>query len=216
MWGVGCVNIQEGKKIQMALRKNISTYVVLGILVMMAASTWGYVWYIQEQGNFHVITSGEAYRSAQLDEDELRHYIQTYGIRSIINLRGKRPDKAWYQEEIAVSRELGILHFDYGGIKAIRPPSEQEVGGLLALFTSVPRPVLLHCQAGSDRSGLAAAIWKGAVDRAPISEARKQLSIRYGHMPVGPTHVLDEFFDFWASTNGPVAAANSNPAIKEN
>lgn len=183
----------------MTLRKKRIFQAVAGGLGLLAIMFATYICYLEEQGNFHVITAGEAYRSAQMDRDELRHYVRKYDIRSIINLRGKRVNEAWYREEIATSRELGVHHFDYGGIGAVRPPSEDELASLLSLFALAPRPVLLHCQAGADRSGLSAAIWKVAVDNEPVAEARKQLSLRYGHVPLGPTRVLDVFFDAWTS-----------------
>ncbi len=155
--------------------------------------------YIEEQGNFHVITPDEAYRSAQLDRDELEHYARKYHLRSIINLRGKRPDKGWYLEEIRTARDLGIRHFDFDGIGASRPPSAQELKKLMHLMNTVPRPVLMHCKAGADRSGLAAAIWKVTEDGTSVRDARRQLSLRYGHMPFGPTHVLDTYFDSWGT-----------------
>jgi len=46
--------------------------------------------YLEEFGNFHEVSKGTVYRSAQLDEDELAEYIDRYGIRSILNLRGKK------------------------------------------------------------------------------------------------------------------------------
>ncbi|WP_338669068.1 fused DSP-PTPase phosphatase/NAD kinase-like protein [Pseudodesulfovibrio methanolicus] len=185
----------------------------LGVLAVLFAAR---VWYLEEQGNFHAITVGEAYRSAQLDRDELAHYVRRHHIRSIINLRGDRPEKAWYREEIATARELGIRHFDFGGIRATRAPSPRQVHELLELFAMAPRPVLLHCRAGADRSGLAAALWKTMVDGAPASEARKQLSLRYGHVPVGPTTVLDAFFDHWNPAEGrAVETGIPAPAHKE-
>jgi len=44
---------------------------------------------------------------------------------------------------------------------------------------------------------LAAALWKVTVDREPKSRAKKQLSLRFGHMPFGPTTALDNFFAEW-------------------
>jgi undecaprenyl-diphosphatase len=186
---------------------------ILGVLAVLFAAR---VWYLEEQGNFHPITVGEAYRSAQLDRDELAHYVRKHRIRSIINLRGRRPDQAWYREETATARELGVRHFDYGGIGATRAPSPRQVHELLELFAMAPRPVLLHCRAGADRSGLAAALWKTMIDGAPASEARRQLSLRYGHVPVGPTTVLDDFFDHWNPAGGQaVEPAVLAPAHKE-
>lgn len=183
----------------MAFPTKTALRIALGVLGLLAITITARAWYLGEQGNFHAVTPAEAYRSAQLDRDELRHYARKYHIRSIINLRGRKPDKAWYREETATAAELGIRHFDYGGIGAVRPPTADALAELLSLFATAPRPVLLHCQAGADRSGLAAALWKAVVDKAPAPQARKQLSLRYGHIPIGPTRVLDTFFEAWAS-----------------
>jgi undecaprenyl-diphosphatase len=153
-------------------------------------------WYLEEQGNFHPITPGEAYRSAQLDEDELEYYLNKFKIRSIINLRGKHIGELWYEEERRICKRLGVKHYDFR-LSANKVPCLKKINKLLKLFQTAPRPVLIHCRAGADRSGLAAALWKIAIDGAPIWVAKKQLSIRYGHLPFGPTQVLDGFLDQW-------------------
>lgn len=159
------------------------------------------LWYLEEQGNFHPVAPGEAYRSAQLDRDELEYYIRKFKIRSIINLRDEEAGEPWYEEEISTCRKLGVSHFDLG-LSADKAPSSSRIKELLRLFRVAPRPVLIHCQAGSDRAGLASALWKVAVDGASASVAKRQLSIRYGHIPFGPTQISDELFDKWASTRG--------------
>src|SRR5271169_3268916 len=65
----------------------------VSLLCILAGSLYIY---IEEQGNFHPITPGEAYRSAQMDRDELEYYINKYRLKSILNLRGKNPDSDWY------------------------------------------------------------------------------------------------------------------------
>jgi protein tyrosine/serine phosphatase len=152
---------------------------------------------MEEQGNFHPITTGVAYRSAQLDRDELEHYIKKYNIRSVVNLRGKNPDATWYIEEIKVSVEQNAAHYDIS-LSAFQEPTKEDVQKLLEIFKSAPRPLLIHCQAGADRSGLVAAMWKVAVDKEPKSEAGKQLSILYGHIPIGKTSAMDHFFEDWS------------------
>lgn len=154
------------------------------------------LWYLEEQGNFHPITPGEAYRSAQLDQDELEYDIRKFKIRSIIDLKGNDGGEPLYEAEIAISRDMEVRHYDLG-ISADKTPSSHDIEKLLKLFRNAPRPVLIHCQAGADRSGLAAALWKVVIDGAPKSVAREQLSIRYGHIPFGPTQVLDAFFENW-------------------
>jgi hypothetical protein len=73
-------------------RKTRITITTLVLLLLLSSS---YFIYIEEQGNFHTITYGEAYRSAQLDRDELVYYIKKYNIKSIVNLRGKNPEIPW-------------------------------------------------------------------------------------------------------------------------
>jgi protein tyrosine/serine phosphatase len=156
------------------------------------------LWYLEEQGNFHPITPGEAYRSAQMDPDELEYDIRKFAIRSVINLNGKDVGEPLYEAENASCREMGVRHYDLG-LSAGKKPSSHEIEKLLKLFRNAPRPVLIHCRAGADRSGLAAALWKVVIDGEPKSVARDQLSIRYGHMPFGPTQVLDAFFENWVT-----------------
>jgi len=173
-------------------RLKATTVIVCFLAVIVAAR----LWYLEEQGNFHPITPGEAYRSAQLDQDELEYYIRKFEIRSIINLGGKDDDKPLYREEIATCRKLGVRHYDLG-LSADKAPSSRQIQELLRLFDIGPRPVLIHCLGGADRSGLAAALWKVVIDGAPKAVAREHLSIRYGHLPFGPTRVLDAFLENW-------------------
>jgi len=169
--------------------------IYIAIFALLLLLTAGYL-FIVEYDNFHPITEGEAYRSAQLDGDELAYYIRVYNIKSIINLRGDDLTAAWYREEKRVSAEHHVKLYDLS-LSAWREPDEREIRTLIMLFNRIPRPVLIHCRGGSDRSGLAAAIWKVVVDKEPKSEAEKQLSVFFGHFPIGKTAALDRFFQKW-------------------
>ncbi len=170
--------------------------VFISAMVFAALLGTAYITYMEEQGNFHPITAGEAYRSALLDRDELEYYIKKYSIKSIVNLLGEKPKETWYKEEVQVSSEYHVKHYDLS-LPALHEPNEEEVQKLLEIFKTAPRPVLIHCKAGADRSGLAAAMWKVIVDKEPKSEAGKHLSIWYGHVPIGNTIAMDHFFERW-------------------
>jgi len=58
----------------------------------------------------------------------------------------------------------------------------EKMDALIGHLRRGPAPVLVHCRAGADRAGLAAALYLAATGRAP-EEARAQLSLRYGHFP---------------------------------
>lgn len=192
IWEEICMS-SFGKKDLLKSGKFKWLLIALTLALFLPAS---YFIYMEEQGNFHPITPGEAYRSAQLDRDELQHYIRKYNLKSIINLRGKRAGSSWYPEELDVSRQYNCRHYDLS-IPTDRSPSQAQLKELIRLFKTAPRPVLFHCKAGADRTGLAAALWKAVVDREPKQLAKKQLSVRFGHFPIGPTAVLDDFFERW-------------------
>ncbi|MBI5748799.1 MAG: hypothetical protein HZA00_06685, partial [Nitrospinae bacterium] len=46
-------------------------------------------------------------------------------------------------------------------------------------------------------TGLVSAMWKVIVNKEQKSEAGKQLSLRFGHIPVGKTYAMDRFFHNW-------------------
>jgi protein tyrosine/serine phosphatase len=181
-------------KIAFSRRLRISIIVLAAVLFLTPASYFGL--YMQVQGNFHPITAGEAYRSAKLDRGKLEYYVKKYNIKSIVNLLGEDQHKSWYREEIQVSAEHDVKHYDIS-LSATHEPTEEDARKLVEIFKNAPRPVLIHCKGGSDRSGLAAAMWKVIVDKEPKSEAQKQLSILYGHFPIGKTSAMDRFFQHW-------------------
>jgi undecaprenyl-diphosphatase len=169
------------------------TATVFAVLFCLAASYAGYTYLI---GNFHEITPGVAYRSAQLKRAPLTRYIKQYEIKSVINLLSDHPGEPWYDEETAVCNELGVKHYDVR-MSAERKPDDDQVRKLIDIYRNAPRPVLIHCLQGADRSGLAAAMWKVIVDRAPKSKASEQLTIWYGHIPFGNKRAMDDFFEQW-------------------
>ena len=146
--------------------------------------------------NFHPITDGEAYRSAQMNGETLENHIKEYGIKSVLNLRGDEAESPWYQDEIKISEKNHVAHYNVA-LSAEREPSAEDAQKLMKVFNEAPRPILIHCKAGADRSGLVAAMWKVAVDKEPKSEAEKQLSLRFGHLPFGKTHAMNRFFSKW-------------------
>lgn len=130
--------------------------------------------------NFHEVHEDNFYRSGQLSARKLASVIEEFGIRTVINLRGEDPGDSWYDEEVAVCREWGVAHHSIS-MSSRRIPHREELHELLDLYRTSERPILVHCHGGSDRSGLASALWvieyKGRTKR----RARKQLSSKFYH-----------------------------------
>jgi protein tyrosine/serine phosphatase len=146
--------------------------------------------------NFHAIVVGEAYRAAQTTPDEIRTYRDQYHIATIINLRGKSTGSAWYNAEIEAAKNLGIQHIDFA-MSAREELTPDRSLALIDLMKSVPKPVLIHCRAGSDRSGLAAALYLAAIAQAGEETSEGQLSLWFGHVaiPFVGTYAMDRTFE---------------------
>ena len=172
-------------------------------VVLVAGGIYGAVQY---DGNFHAVEPGVVYRSAQLSGRKLDEVVRGYQIRTVLNLRGDNTGKPWYDEELRTARADGIVHLDYA-LSAQRELTQAQMQAVLKLIADAPKPVLIHCNAGSDRTGLASALYE--LSRGvPPAEAGAQLSLRYGHFPwFGSRSVaMDRSLAAW------VASAPSAPA----
>jgi protein tyrosine/serine phosphatase len=157
---------------------------------------------LQLMGNIHTVEPGALYRSAQLGESALTDVIDDYHIRSVINLRGADPQASWYRSEIAVSRARGVLHYDLP-LSANNLVDPGTLAKIAALLRQAPKPVLIHCQSGADRSGLVAAIYEYAIAARSPAEAATQLSLRYGHVPYlwSRSGAMDKSFENFVREN---------------
>ncbi len=166
----------------MALVKRI----VLGALVAGSAALGiliAFLTYLQLSGNFHTVLPGELYRSAQVSPEQIATHRTEQGIRSILNLRGAYPGEAWYDDEISASAAQGIVHADFK-LSASTALSPDEVTRLIALMRDLPKPLLIHCRSGADRTGLAASLYLADIAGKGEDEAEAQLSIRFGHFSI--------------------------------
>lgn len=133
--------------------------------------------YLLTKDNIHAVIPGEVYRSAQLDDAKFSKLIEKYQLKSILNLRGAHPDKAWFKAEMKVSQAYGIKHYDLP-MRAHKAPSAEQLTQLLHILKTAPRPLLIHCKAGADRTGLASALTL-ILNGAPLRQAKHQYAMTY-------------------------------------
>ncbi len=174
---------------KLSKRSRILLFIALLICLLVSV----YIIYMEEFSNFHTVKENELYRSAAMDMDELEYFLPQYNIKTIINLRGKPRNDYHVTDEIKIVNRLNLEYYelDFASTKA---PSKTDIEMLLSAFEKAKKPILIHCEAGSDRTGLACAIWKLCVEKDSKENSFRQLSIMYGHIPFGETSVLDDFF----------------------
>ncbi len=131
--------------------------------------------------NFYEVSPGKFYRSAQLSSEDLEGYVQENGIKTVINLRGANSHKTWFLSELMTCSRLGVQYFNIG-LSARRIPRKQELVDLLKIYQRAERPILVHCQGGADRSGLASAIYGLEYLNWTKDEAEEMLSLRFLHV----------------------------------
>lgn len=152
------------------------------VLIVGVGLAGGWAIGLQLVGNIHVVEDGVVYRSAQLNGQKLAKVVDTYGIKSVINLRGANRGLWWYDNETEVTAAHGASHFDVR-MSALRDTDDATVTQLMEILRTAPRPLLIHCESGSDRTGLAAALYERFVKERPAEVAASQISFRYGHFP---------------------------------
>lgn len=166
-------------------------------LIATAVSVGGYLGFLQLSGNFHTVIAGEFYRSAQPSATQLENYVRRYGIETVINLRGPDDKAAWYSEEIAAAKRLGIEHIDFKMSSSTMVTSDV-ADQLVQAMKSAPKPILIHCKAGADRSGIVSAIYSQEIAGMDEDKAERQLSIFFGHVGIpylSPTFAMDESWE---------------------
>jgi protein tyrosine/serine phosphatase len=129
--------------------------------------------------NFYVVIPNTVYRSAQLNYFSYLHYLKKYHIKSVINLEGAYPNMLWYQNELRASRELQIQHYDLQ-LPATHTADPANMQALADLIQTAPKPLLIHCWRGADRTGLASAMSIIMLSDAPLENATAQISWHFG------------------------------------
>lgn len=186
----------------MNIRRTLCARCLVLVFLMPAVSGGSYLGYLQTSGNFHSILAGEAYRSGQLNYEEFVHYIRQYNIKSILNLRGANKGSDWYEEELAATTRMHVKLLDYG-ISANKDVPDPDIQALMTIIRDAPKPILIHCKGGADRSGLMAALYLYSSGRT-AEDASGQLSLTYGHIAFwNTTEAMDRTFWRYVGAHAP-------------
>jgi protein tyrosine/serine phosphatase len=165
-----------------------------GILLFLIVG--GYFSYLAATDNFHTVIPGELYRSSQPSAEAITDLEKHYGIKTILNLRGESNKPDWYNVEVAQAKALNITHIDFS-MSAGSELSEEKAQALIKIMRDAPKPILIHCRSGADRTGLASALYLAAIAKSNEKTAESQMSIFYGHLglPISRSFAMDRTFE---------------------
>lgn len=176
----------------------------------------GFLWRMLDTyalGNFDVVLPDRILRCAQQSPEGLRSVAEAHGIRTVVNLRGACHGMPWYLDQNRVVQELGLSQEDVF-LSAGRLPPAQEIRRLVEILDRAETPVLLHCQHGADRTGLAARLVLLLLTDTSLEESAPALGFRYSHIRLGRTARMDDFFDLYRTWLEGEGLAHSRPALR--
>jgi len=198
----GIITIDMSTQDPQTIDRNERTRRILMAVTVIVPAALLFLWYIGVfGGNVHEVVRGQVYRSAQLTGHNLGDVLACDHIRSELNLRGGNSSNDWYRNELDECRVHGVDHYDID-MSARRYPTPQQLAKIFDVFDHAAYPILYHCKAGSDRTGLVSTIYLNTYQHLPIDVAYAQgLTWRYGHFSFGETHAMDDFVHLYMSTS---------------
>jgi protein tyrosine phosphatase (PTP) superfamily phosphohydrolase (DUF442 family) len=121
------------------------------------------------------------------------------GIRSVLSLRGEDPSAPTLVERRAcesLGLELGFVR-----LWTTRLVEGEVLLDLLQKLRTMPKPMLVHCKSGADRTGLAVTLYLHVLKGVPLAEARRALHWRYAHLPWSRAGIVHRMLDAYAEAH---------------
>jgi protein tyrosine phosphatase (PTP) superfamily phosphohydrolase (DUF442 family) len=176
---------------------------VVRVVAAVVLAGGRYVAWDQASYNFGEIQRGRVYRSGQMPAATLRRTLHDFGIKTVLNLRGSN-EASWYTEERKATLESGATQVDIAMSSCIWM-SRVQLQKVIEILDSAEYPILIHCQWGSERTGLVSAFAELLRPGSTLEEARAQFSIRYLFVRLSDGKIMAEHLDqyeHWLAEHG--------------
>ncbi len=156
-----------------------------GVILILCGAMWLWVELVEDRvvpKRWAAVERGSLYRSGQLSPSLVkrtlkRHKVRDTEIAVIVNLTHDEPQDEEQQAETKAADELGIrltrFPLDGDGTGDVR----NYAGAIAEIIRARSRgePVLVHCQAGVQRTGGVIACYRLLVEQRPASFVMKEL-----------------------------------------
>lgn len=98
-------------------------------------------------------------RSPQPGAAELKNFVRSEGLQTVVSLRSPELEAGWYLEEAKCVKDLG-LRWVHIPISSHAGPRPEQVRSFLHELDRCGGAVLVHCQGGLHRTGVMVAAWR--------------------------------------------------------
>jgi undecaprenyl-diphosphatase len=146
-----------------------------GVCLFFLFIVGAYLGVLHLTGNIHTVIANKVYRSEHLGPKHLQQVIHTYRIKTVLDLAPISDLKT--EESIAQGDHIAYIYYP---LSSMGKTPVVKLKKLTSILMHAKAPVLIHCKAGSDRTGLASAVAL-ILNNAAIDDAMDQVDlIRYG------------------------------------
>lgn len=133
--------------------------------------------------NFHQVNPW-LYRGARPRQEGIL-YLKQMGIETIVNLEAEllEQEPGEVKKERDWAKEAGI-RFEHIPMHPICTPEKKDIEKVLALITDpLNHPVFVHCDRGSDRTGIVIAAYRIKYEGWTVQQAFEEMK-KYGHRSI--------------------------------
>lgn len=130
--------------------------------------------------NFSAVEEGALYRAGRLEAPALRRAIETYGLKTVVDLGGWDADPGQWQANQEVADALGVKRYAVHMSGDGRANPNGYLAVLRILADPANQPALVHCASGTERTSAAVVLYRHLVEGRLIEPAYEE-SFRYGH-----------------------------------
>ena len=140
--------------------------------------------------NFGVVQKGMFYRSGQPDKDDFKYITRKLKIKTLVIFK-KGVES--FERKLASQYGIGLHHLN---MSASTPPTNEELDHFFSVVTTRENhPVWIHCEGGSDRTGIMTALYRIEFNNWNKLEAIIEM-ISYFHIPFRYPKLTQYIFNY--------------------
>lgn len=168
---------------------------ILAAALVLALALGAYAVFVRPEfapRRFGEVVAGKVYRSGRLSPGALTRLNREHHFRTIVDFGAWEPGSPEELREQRTAQALGIDRRVFRLEGDSRGDPNAYVQALRLMRDPNAQPVLVHCSAGSERTGCAVMLYRTIDEGASVEDAYREAQ-RYDHDPDRNPHLMETF-----------------------